>query len=214
MKKVFLFGITSIMIFSILVGCNTKSEFNLGKTEAGKYTNSYFGFSITVDSEYTFLSQEEILKIRNSAIDEDVVVEDIELIEQPVVYYVYALKYAYDENNPYNPYIAVYSENLDYLETIIKTKEEYIKYNMDFATAIFNSSGMNASTTNIDKLWYDDRQFANAILSVEINDIIMKKELFTILRDNYAITIILGYDKQADRDEMIQFLNSIEIAKR
>jgi len=212
MKKLLL--VYMAFIIMVLVGCTSKTDFDLGKLEAGKYTNGFFGFSITIDDSYTFLTQEEILNIRNSAIDEDIIEENIELDEQPVIYYLYALKYKYDKNNPYNPYIAVYSENLDFINKVIKTKEDYIKYNMEFATAIFNASGIEATSTNIDKLWYDDRQFANSILSIKSDDIIMKKELFTILRDNYAITVILGYDKQEDREEMMRFLDSIAIEKR
>ncbi len=205
-----------LLITSSLVGCNKEATFTLGILDEGSYSNRYFGFTIDIDEDYYFLTQEEILTIRNSAVDEteNFSTEEIILSEQPVVYYVYALKEPLDSTRIDNPYIAVYSERLDYIDSSIKTKEEYIQYNMDFAVAIFNASGFKATSSNIDKLWYDDRQFANAILTVNLEDLTMNKELFTIIRGDYAITVILGYSNSNDREEMLAFLDSITIAKQ
>lgn len=204
-----------LLISSILVGCNREVTFTLGILDEGSYSNSYFGFTIDIDENYYFLTQEEILKIRNSAVDEteNFGTEEIVLSEQPVVYYLYALKEPLNSARTDNPYIAIYSERLDYIDASINTKEEYIQYNMNFAVAVFNASGFKATSSNIDKLWYDDRQFANAILTVNLEDNTMKKELFTIIRNDYAITVILGYSNSNDREEMIKFLDTITIAK-
>ncbi|MBN2853630.1 MAG: hypothetical protein JXQ23_12920, partial [Clostridia bacterium] len=167
-----------------------------------------------VDENYTFLTQEEILDIRRSAVDDEILTDEVvKLEDQPVIYYLYALKYPKEDEVVYNPYISVYSENLDYLEKVIKTKEDYITYNMEFAVAVFNASGYKASASNIDKLWFDDRQFANSVLSVNLDDVTMKKEMFTILRGNFAINIVLGYNTPEDREELMTFLDTIKIQK-
>lgn len=205
-----------ILLFTIsLIGCNKEATFTLGVLDEGSYSNSYFGFTIDIDENYHFLTQDEILAIRGSAIDEteNINSDEIVLSEQPVVYYLYALKEPLDSERIDNPYIAVYSEQLAYIDAPIKTKEDYINYNMEFAVAIFNASGFEATASNIDKLWYDDRQFANAILTITIEENTMKKELFTIIRGEFAITVILGYSNNNDREEMLAFLDTITISK-
>jgi len=213
MKKTMVFIFIIIIILSLsLSGCDTTNKFNLGVLDKGHYSNSFFGFDIDIDENYTFLTQEQILEMRSAAVDEKSSINnDVKLEEQPVVYYLYALKYPLDGTSQYNPYIAIYSENLDYLEKRVNSKEGYLQYNMNFAINVLKEAGIEATASNIDQYWFDDRQFANSVLTMNIGGIVMKKELFTILKGHYAITVILGYDKIEDRNEMVKFLNTIKI---
>jgi len=214
MKKPLVFIFIIIILSTSLFGCDTTNKFGLGLLDKGHYSNNFFGFDIVVDENYTFLTQEQILEMRSAAVDEKSSDNnDVKLEEQPVVYYLYALKNPLEDTVQYNPYIAIYSENLDYLEKRVNSKEGYIQYNMNFATNVLKKTGIEATSSNIDQFWFDDRQFANSILTMEVGGIVMKKELFTILKGHYAITIILGYDKIEDRNEMIKFLDSIKIKK-
>lgn len=204
-RKIYIF---SVVILGLLLSGCTKG-FSLGYLDDGMFKNDFFNISMEINEDFTVLTQEQILQMQQ--VEDAVVIEnDEELAEQQVVYHLYALKYPVDHIGT-NPYIAVYTENMSYLDSGVSSKEDYVSYNMSFAKEMFTLSGFEADYTGIDKLWIDDRQFATSILTTQIEDIKMNKEMFTLVKNDYAICIVIGYDTIEDREELRDYVYSFTI---
>jgi len=217
MKKIAALVLVLAMI-TTLAACgnsNKEAEFGWGVYENGTYENEFFDFSIDLPVDYTHLTTQEIIDM-NTPADENGVVNPVQVDEiedlsiQALVHYVYAKKYESVTDGRFNPYINIFSENMDY-STDLYNKEDYVENNLTYTAMIFEDSGIDVEILPLEKPWIGDRQFAKGTIKIEYDMFIMHQEMYAVTKNNYILVILIGYSTPSERDELYSYIDTIEI---
>lgn len=124
---------------------STEEAFELGKTQGGVYTNKYFGFKCTLDSSWTFMSDDEILEMNNLA--KDMVGDELtERIENASILYE---MYAQTENGDS---VNINIENAG-AAALLLTEKDYIEAQTDILKEGLENEGftdVEVSVTDVD----------------------------------------------------------------
>ena len=217
-KKITALVIALIMIISFSA-CgkknNADTEFGWGTYEDNTYTNGFFNFSINLPDEYTHLSPQEIIDM-NTNPDENGVKNSINMNEiedlsaEAIVHYVYSKKYETAPLAQFNPYINIFSENMQYSNNLYN-KEDYVENSINYTSMIFENAGVNVKILPLEKPWIGDRQFAKGSMQIEYDQFTMVQEMYALTKNNYTFVILIGYSNEAEKAELYSYIDSITI---
>jgi len=216
MKKIAALLLALIMITTLAACGNDKEvEFGWGTYENGTYENEFFDFSIDLPVEYTHLTTQEIIDM-NTPADENGVVTPVQASEiddlsiQALVHFVYAKKYETVTDGRFNPYINIFSENMDY-STDLYNKEDYVENNLTYTALIFKDSGVDVDILPLEKPWIGDRQFAKGTMKIEYDMFTMYQEMYSVTKNNYILVILIGYSTPKEKEELYSYIDTIDI---
>lgn len=220
MKKLMVLILILALMVPVLAGCNEKEtpvEFGWGTLDYGKsYTNEFFGFSIELSPDMTYLSPQEIANENPPQDDEGNPLDpiDISTIEdlgsEAVVQFVYGSMYPEDTEGVFNSYINIFSENMSNIgETI--NKETYVNNYIDFSKYLYKNSMIGVESYPLEKPWISDRQFAKGTLKIDYDQYTVFQEMYAITKNNYVLVIMCVYSNQAEKEIFDRMIDSIEI---
>ena len=220
MKKVVAYILMVAMIAAFAAGCASEPEeveFGWGTLDYGKsYTNEYFGFSIELNPDLTFLSPQEIADANPPTDENGEVLDPIDvstiadLSAEPIVQYLYASMYPEDEEGRFNSYINIFSENMSSIGSTIN-KEDYVQNYMAFSKYLYEGSMIEVESYPLEKIWLSDRQFAKGTLEVDYDQYTVFQEMYAITKNNYVLVIMCVYSNSQEKEVFDNMIQSIEI---
>ena len=218
MTKRIIAALLAVLLVLSLTACKKapgEVEFGWGTTKNGKYENDYFGFSIEIAPEYTFLTPQEMADMNpkrdeeGNAVSVDITtIEDLSL--EALVHFVYATKFSDPSQHTFNPYINIFSENMEFTGNFAN-KEDYVENSMRFTSMIFADAGVGFEIMPLEKPWFDDRQFAKGTMQIDYDQFTMFQEIYAITKGNYTFVVVIGYSNDAEKQELYSFLDTIKI---
>jgi len=217
-KKITALILALIMIISFSA-CgqkdNADTEFGWGTYENGTYTNDFFDFSIDLPKDYMHLSPQEIIDA-NTEPDENGVINPINVNEiedlsaEAIVHYVYSKKYKTAPSAQFNPYINIFSENMQFSNNLYN-KEDYVENSINYTSMIFENGGVNVKVLPLEKPWLGERQFAKGSMEIEYDQFTMVQEMYALTKNNYTLVILIGYSNPEEKAELYSYIESISI---
>lgn len=216
-KKITALILALIMIisFSACGKDNADTEFGWGNYKDGTYTNGFFNFSIDLPADYVQLSSQEIIDM-NTSPDENGVKNPININEiedlsaEAIVHYVYSKKYEEAPLAQFNPYINIFSENMQYSNNLYN-KEDYVENSINYTSLLFEDAGVNVKVLPLEKPWISERQFAKGSMQIEYDQFTMFQEMYALTKNNYTLVILIGYSNDAEKAELYSYIDSIII---
>jgi len=211
--------VVALALLVSLAACGKKdssdAEFGWGTYNGTHYTNEFFNFEVDLPENYHQLTPQGIVDM-NLQPDENGIVTpvDINSIEdigaEAIVHFVYTTKYEEAPEGMFNPYINIFSENMQYSDSLYN-KEDYVENNINYTARIFTQSGIGVKVSPLEKLWYGDRQFAKGSMKIDYDQFTMFQEMFALTKNNYSFVILIGYSNDAEKEELYKVLDSIKI---
>lgn len=211
--------VVMLALLASLAACGKKDsadvEFGWGTYKGAHYTNEFFNFEIDLPENFHQRTPQGIVDM-NLQPDENGIITpiDINSIEdlsaEAIVHYVYTAEYEETPEGMFNPYINVFSENMQYSNTLYN-KEDYVENSINYTARIFTQSGINIKVFPLEKPWLGDRQFAKGSMKIDYDQFIMFQEMYAITKKNYAFVILIGYSNEAEKEELYKVLESIKI---
>jgi len=209
----------ALALLASLAACGKKDpvtvEFGWGSYKGNQYTNEFFNFSIDLPANYYQLTPQGIvdanLQPDANGIITPIDINDIEdLSAEAIVHFVYTTKYENTPEGAFNPYINIFSENMQYSNSLYN-KEDYVENNINYTARIFTQSGIDVKVYPLEKPWYGDRQFAKGSMKIDYEQFTMFQEMYSLTKSNYAFVILIGYSNDAEKEELYKVLDSIKI---
>jgi hypothetical protein len=176
-----------------------------GQVLEDKYSNDFYGFSLPVPKDYVVIGQEEskilanaggdLLKNDNSGKSKTI---DKAIAAQATVF-VIAEK-------------SIGSVNNAILEIIVVKQQKGVTANMALASsiALTTSTGKLKLIKAISNPRFGSRPFAGALMSGEFNTLVLKQEMYVIMRRGYSVHFGLTYSTDEGRRNMINILNQLQ----
>lgn len=209
----------ALALAASLASCGKKdtssAEFSWGSYDGNKYTNEFFNLSIELPENYHQLTPQDIVD-KNLQPDENGIITPIDINSiddlgaEALVHFVYTTKYEETPEGLFNPYINIFSENMQYSNSLYN-KEDYVENSINYTAQIFTRSGIDIQVYPLEKPWYGDRQFAKGSMKIDYEQFTMFQEMYSLTKSNYALVILIGYSNEAEKEELYKVLDSIKI---
>ena len=196
--------IISLLLVVLVCGCTGKQGsdvFDYGKIEAGKYKNSFFGFSMKTPAEWVAST--------GQAINEQELVLDkpVKPAEIWNANLLFLSKYKVGEDVDFNPNIIIAIENLT-LYPGVKDGKTYlgtIKASLDESEMGFSTEAVSDKTETFGGVEF-------GVLRTVLNDgkKLTYQHFYTALRNKFSFTIIVTYSSEEEAATFGSILKTIE----
>jgi hypothetical protein len=207
-----------ILLTSLLIGCNSPvktKDFDYGRVENMKYSNSYFDFEMTLPDNWVVQSKEQIKKINK--IGMDVVAGDDENMKFAMnaslintANLLSASEYEYGAPVDFNPSIDIVVENIKNYPGL-KTGSDYL-YQMK---KLLENSHLKQD--------YIDKEFGKEVIggieffkmNAEMNYMQqnIKQIYYSAIVNRFSFTIVIIFINDQQKSELLGSINSIKFKK-
>ncbi len=205
-----------ILLAFIITSCKTNGapeNFDYGKVENNIYSNSFFNLKMTLPSDWLVQSKEQndkLMKLGQEMIagDNENLKTAIKASEINTANLLTLFKNEVGSTTEYNPSIVLVTENLriapnitsgkDYLVQAKKTlKQTQIKYN-------------NIDDDKIKKVTINNQELYVMSLSLDYMNLIIKQDYYSIIKNGFAINLIISYVTEEQKQELKNILNTLK----
>lgn len=205
MKRLFTLLLTLAMILS-LAACSQppEPEFTLGTVSGLTYENSFIGIGCTLDSEWTYYSEEQIKEMNNIASD----MAGEEFKEQvknaTIVYDMLAV-----HSNPLRN-ININLEKVDPVQLALIDLADNLEKSFPSIEQAMKNMGYTNIVHEISKVKIGDEEFDCLNNEAEINGIKIYQTVISIKCHGYIASISIGSDSKEDINTILGYFYTVE----
>lgn len=200
----------------LLLSCNRSrripENFDYGSIKGNQYHNDFFGLDLTFDTAWAVQSKEEMRNIMNKGADliagsDEKMKKDLKASEVTTATLFGMFKYKVGTPVLFNPSMIMMAENLanapginsgsDYIVQMKKNlKQSAVKYDMS----------KPARTHMIGNKKFDVQEMTMHYAGLDIT-----QEFYAAIINGFALTMVVSYNSDDDRQELYHILNNIKI---
>lgn len=214
--KLNLIGLLFLTI--IFTGCNfggKPDNFDYGHIEKNKYLNSFFGMELTVPDNWIVQNKEQTENISKMgkkmvAGDDENLQAVIEASEINTANLITVFQYEVGTAVDYNPGFMLVAENIKNAPGV-KTGGDYL-----FQTRKILKQAQvsyNYIDNNFTKLSLDNQNFYLMNCSIDYSGIRIKQKYYSTIVNGFALTAIISYMTDEQKDSLEKIINSIKFSK-
>ncbi|MBK6275908.1 MAG: hypothetical protein IPF58_15025 [Saprospirales bacterium] len=205
--------LTAIYVFADNPKSNEiKYPFNYGRMEDTIYTNPFFGFKVTVPSTWFVQNKTQIDFAITKGKDiiefkDEILSKEMEKVDVNSMTLLMVVKYEVGAPVAFNPSLMVMAENVLMLPGV-KLGSDYLFH----ARAALNQSNIKFSCDST----YEKKVISKVDfykMSCNINESIVKQEYISSILQRYALTFIITYSTEEERNELMAIINSAQFKK-
>lgn len=177
---------------------NTEQEFSMGKTEDLVYENKFIGIGCTLENNWHFYSDEEIMELNNYTAD--VAGEEFEEIMQnaDLIYDMYAIS----DNQLDN--INVNLEKMSKLRLGSLIIEDELEKGIPVLEDAFKNMGYSNFQAELDTVSIEGEELTCLYTSAEIDGLKMYQKIFPIKCNGYLATITVTTYEENTVDSIME----------
>ncbi len=208
------------LIALVAVSCNKQSQsknFDYGSFENGKYTNAFFDMELNLPADWHVLSQEQNANLMNNS--NEFVAEENKALQHAVetskvttVILLTASQYGLEiSDSVFNPNIMLLAENLDGTNKV-KSASDYLlvtrnALQQDPTPKEFPFSAFQVK--NINETAFSQMKVVNKVSETQS----YTQDYYVSLQRGFALSFILTYNSELQRQALEQILNSLKISE-
>lgn len=210
-------NLTYLILAIFAFGCsapqqNLPDEFDLGATENGLYTNSYFNLEIPFDPTWSMQDKQDLNKLievgRELATGDDQELKAILKASQVNTAYLLTLfKYELGAAVAFNPSLMVIAENVNSFPGI-KTGKDYLFH----SKKLLKQSPMDYT---FDKEVFErtigERGFHVMEAKLNLMETTITQEYMSTISKGFSLAIVISYTTEEEKNELFQIIDKIKV---
>lgn len=213
MKKGVLYLFFSLLIVSG-TGCKKQQKekyFDYGKIENGVYSNDYFGFQITVPSNWVVQSDETMEELRKQgrellAGDDERMKKRIAAADVNSANLITIFQYEMGAPVEFNPSMVIMAENLKN-NTGIKSGKDYLFH----VRKHLQTAGYGTVSKDFPVKKISGREFYLMVMEVSsYTENAITQEYYAMIQDGMSLNIILSYNSEEQETALRNILNTLK----
>lgn len=180
----------------------------LGTLSGSKYTNDFFGFSITFPKDWYIASRDDLIAINN--LSADLINKEsgnkIDLSAQQILpLFLSSTKDPLKEPGS-NPSINANAENLSAAAGTIKAPKDYINL---FQQTV-KSQGFDMTFGEVQSITVDGVEFAKIDTVLNMSGVKVTQTVFAAIKNGYALNCIMTYYSDNDKKTLEDIFNTLD----
>lgn len=210
MKKISIVSIAMLLMLVLVTACGGKDkEVSLGVTEAGSYTNDYFGLSLNFPKEWVYQDADQMMKLMEAsqeflAGDSKTKKKQFDLAQSKTLNLLMASQYPLDSGKTGASAIAI-AEKVSMLQGIKdakgyleSTKKQMLETKLPYEFESISTVKVGGKDVEVMKA------------SIDTGAVVAKQEYYCKMIDGYAFNLIVTYvddESKAATDKVLESLS-------
>lgn len=211
-----LFTLMGLVFLSVSCGKKNAGEaFDYGTVTGTTYSNSFFGFTVSLPADWYVMDRAEIDRVQQlgaEAIPNRSLKKELTKamdVQNAILLMVQGYEPGMGEG--FNPNFQIVSENLSRYPNI-KTGEQYLQQ----ALKTLGMTGMSYATLDvpIGRTDIGGRVFHKIALEVMLGEGSLTQEMYAVVRDGFALAAVLNYVDEEQRAVLYSMLGTLRFDER
>lgn len=203
------------LLSGIFIACNQKQtadKLDFGKYEGNKYINEFFDLELTLPEEWEVLSKEENIRLmaNSNQLLADEINEKNESLDaakyKTVILVVTSPARLDGTDDEFNANLMLLAENIEN-DKQIKTANEYLLNTKK--TLESNATPKEYPYKSLKKQMIGETEWLNLRVISKPVRLQYTQDYFTILKNGYAVTAILTYNSEQQKEQLMSCLNTL-----
>lgn len=212
--------VTLVFVFALflITSCkveNTPDNFDYGKVEEGKYVNSYFDLEMTLPSDWSVQTQEQMENI--TKVGKDLVAGEDENMKAIVkasdvntANLLAVFQYEYGSAVEFNPNFMVIAENIKRAPGIRSGKDYLFQSRKLLTQSQFQYDRIDE---DFEKEIIDGTEFYKMKTEVNVMGINVRQVYYSTILKDFSFNVIISFSSDAQREDLLRVVQSMVFKK-
>lgn len=188
-----------------------QGKFDYGKVDKGVYKNKYFDLEITLPDQWVIQDKEQLKQITDRGkellSDDKAVHKALDAAAVNTAYLITLFKYEMGSPVDFNPSFVALAENMKAMPGV-KTGKDYLFH----ATKLLLASDLNYKIDDeVEQKQIGSKEFYVLNLMLTVNDKTIYQEYITTIVNGFALSFLLCYDNDDDKQMLFAVIDKIKI---